>query len=206
MEDGLDWLVRHQRADGSWSLNYHEQCQGAVCSLPSRDGVGHGRHGPGRSCRSWAPAISTRSRAGIRMPSDAGSTGWSSTSRTTATSSSARRGWPACTATPSATMALCEAYGLSQDPRLKQPATRAIRFIIDSQDPVDRRLALFPGHVGRYLGLRLADVRPPQCPRRRHPDPPRHPEGMLAIPRPGGDRQPARPTAINPADGGPTPS
>ena len=31
VEDGLDWLVRHQRADGSWSLNYHEQCQANAC-------------------------------------------------------------------------------------------------------------------------------------------------------------------------------
>ena len=36
VEDGIDWLVRHQRADGSWSLNYHEQCQGAGCSSPAR--------------------------------------------------------------------------------------------------------------------------------------------------------------------------
>ncbi len=31
VEDGLDWLVRHQRPDGSWALNFHGQCQGAGC-------------------------------------------------------------------------------------------------------------------------------------------------------------------------------
>lgn len=31
VEDGLDWLVRHQRSDGGWSLNYHAQCLGTGC-------------------------------------------------------------------------------------------------------------------------------------------------------------------------------
>ena len=31
VDDGLDWIVRHQRADGSWSLNFHDQCQASPC-------------------------------------------------------------------------------------------------------------------------------------------------------------------------------
>ena len=31
VEDGLAWIVRHQRANGSWSLNFQEQCQGQGC-------------------------------------------------------------------------------------------------------------------------------------------------------------------------------
>ena len=62
------------------------------------------------------------------------------------------------------TMALCEAYGLSQDPRLKKPAQLAIQFIIDSQNPITGGWRYSPGQEGRYLGLRLADVRPPQRP------------------------------------------
>ncbi len=46
------------------------------------------------------------------------------------------------------TMTLCEAYGLSQDPRLKRPAQRAIRFICESQDPATGGWRYFPGQAG----------------------------------------------------------
>ena len=82
------------------------------------------------------------------------------------------------------TMALCEAYGLSADPSLKQPPTRAIEFIVDSQDPARRRLAVFPGTVRRYIGLRLEDLRPPERPPRRDQDPQQRPESVLTVSRP----------------------
>ncbi|MGZ3385911.1 MAG: hypothetical protein ACXWNF_13140, partial [Isosphaeraceae bacterium] len=31
VEEGLAWIVRHQRANGSWSLNFQEQCQAQGC-------------------------------------------------------------------------------------------------------------------------------------------------------------------------------
>jgi hypothetical protein len=31
VEGGLAWLVRHQRPDGSWSLNFQDQCRGNGC-------------------------------------------------------------------------------------------------------------------------------------------------------------------------------
>ena len=72
VEDGLDWIVRHQRADGSWSLNFHDQCQAAPCPLQlARTAVGHRRHRAWPCCRSWARAIFTRSNAATRSPSGA---------------------------------------------------------------------------------------------------------------------------------------
>ena len=46
------------------------------------------------------------------------------------------------------TMAICEAYGLSQDPSLKQPAQRAIQFICNSQDPLGGGWRYSPGQAG----------------------------------------------------------
>ena len=37
VERGLDWLARHQRKDGSWSLDHHGQCKGPACP-PTRRG------------------------------------------------------------------------------------------------------------------------------------------------------------------------
>src|SRR3954453_15828896 len=31
VEDGLDWLIRHQRLDGGWSLNFLGQCAHPGC-------------------------------------------------------------------------------------------------------------------------------------------------------------------------------
>ena len=31
VDDGLAWIARHQRADGSWSLNFQDQCQAEPC-------------------------------------------------------------------------------------------------------------------------------------------------------------------------------
>ena len=71
-----------------------------------------------------------------------------------------------------ATMALCEAYGLSQDPRLKQPAQRAIQFIINSQDPTTGGWRYSPGQraIRRSSAGRCSPSGAAAW--RRHPDPP----------------------------------
>ena len=71
-----------------------------------------------------------------------------------------------------ASIALCEAYGLTQDPKLKGPATRAIQYIINSQDKKGGGWRYQPGqagdlsatgwhymalHSGRMAGLEVPD-------------------------------------------------
>ena len=70
VEDGLDWLVRHQREDGSWSLNFQDHCQGTA--VPRTDGhrIGHGGDRasalapPGRRVHSHGQEQAPGSRAG----------------------------------------------------------------------------------------------------------------------------------------------
>lgn len=47
IEDGLDWLARHQRADGGWDADaFHEHCaEGDRCT-----GIGKGQHGEDMPC------------------------------------------------------------------------------------------------------------------------------------------------------------
>jgi hypothetical protein len=47
-----------------------------------------------------------------------------------------------------ATMALCEAYGLSHDPLLREPAQRAVNFIVKAQNTSDGGWRYFPGQPG----------------------------------------------------------
>ena len=63
-----------------------------------------------------------------------------------------------------ATMALCEAYGMTQDRELREPAQKAIDFIVKSQDPQSRRLALPAAGRQRHLGHRLAAHGLEECP------------------------------------------
>ena len=114
VEDGLDWIVRHQRADGSWSLNFHDQCQAAPCPFQlartQSDTAATGL-GPvaASGCRPYShgqvplPRIGpARTRMADRAPE-----------RPTATSSSGPPGMAYLYSHAIATMALCEAYGLS---------------------------------------------------------------------------------------------
>ena len=60
-----------------------------------------------------------------------------------------------------ASMALCEAYGLSQDPKLKQPAQLAINFIAQSQNKDDGGWRYSPGMAGdtSVLGWQMFALR-----------------------------------------------
>ena len=194
-------------ADGSWSLNYHEQCQATRLPRAARDGVGHRRDGPGPAAAPGGRLHPHREEPLSGRTSARGSTGWSITSRPTATCSSAAPGMAYLYSHAIATMALCEAYGLSRRP---PPASarrkRAIEFIVDVAGPGHRRLAVLPRPGRGHLGLRLADVRAPQ-----------RPAGAgIAIPANvlkgcqryldlAGDRRARSPTPISPA-GRPRPS
>ena len=71
-----------------------------------------------------------------------------------------------------AAIALCEAYGLTKDPKLKEPATKAIQYILNSQDKKGGGWRYQPGqagdlsatgwhymalHSGRMAGIEIPD-------------------------------------------------
>ena len=107
VEKGLDWLARHQRADGGWSLDISGQCQkGNGCPGPAGDEPVDTSAATGRNAS--LPFLAARARphtekgAGTReTPSIRGSRGSSSTKGEMESSSSAASSTPACTATPS---------------------------------------------------------------------------------------------------------
>jgi hypothetical protein len=131
VERGLAWLAAHQNADGSWSLhNFHVHSRppipadpGTIISDPAGTGVallpflgaGH-THQAGKHRQTVTRALH-----------------WLAARQTPDGT------WPApADARPMyghaiASIALCEAYGMTQDPALRGPARRALDYIVRAQ-------------------------------------------------------------------------
>jgi hypothetical protein len=147
VDNGIDWIVRHQRSDGSWSLNFQTQCQGSGCiGQPSLEtdtgatglallpllGAGH--------IHTQKSRYQTNVRKGLEWLVD----------RQQATGDLFVGGAPMSYlySHAIATMALCEAYGISGDPSLRRPAERALRFIVQSQSGETGGWRYQPGQPG----------------------------------------------------------
>jgi hypothetical protein len=133
VERGLEWIARHQREDGRWSLDTSDACSQPPC--PPRQamqsdtaatglallpllGAGHTHTEPGRYQKtiyrglSWL--LDAQQPDGAFYLQDGGS-------------------HPYLYSHAIATMAVCEAYALTKDKRLRGPAQRAVAFIARSQ-------------------------------------------------------------------------
>jgi hypothetical protein len=147
VEDGLSWIVRHQRADGSWSLNFQDQCQAAAC--PPQRALDSDTAATGLALLPLLGAgyihnVKCRHQDSVRRglewlvqhqdPSGNLFVGGA--------------GWAYMYSHAIAAMALCEAYGLSRDSNLKEPARRALNFIIEAQNTVTGGWRYSPGQAG----------------------------------------------------------
>jgi Squalene-hopene cyclase C-terminal domain len=147
VENGVDWIIRHQRPDGSWSLSYQTQCQGTGCSgQPSLEsdtaatglallpllGAGH--------IHTQKSRYQLNVRKGLEWLVD----------HQDASGDLFVGGAPMAYlySHAIATMALCEAYGISGDPTLRRPAERALRFIVQAQSPETGGWRYNPGQPG----------------------------------------------------------
>ena len=146
--EGLDWIMRHQRADGGWSLDTRLECredppcpEGAhsvsdtaatgLALLPFL-GAGHIHTQPSRYQdqvrRGVDWLLSHQKKDGELFLGGLGNSGMYSHAI--------------------ATMALCEAYGLSKDARLKEPAQLGIYYIVQAQNKYDGGWRYYPGAPG----------------------------------------------------------
>ena len=185
MEDGLDWIVRHQRADGCWSLNFQDQCRANGCPPQPRHRVGHRGDRPGPAAPARGRATSTPRSAATRTPCAGASSGWSQHQQPNGDLFVGGAGIAYLYSHAIATMALCEAYGLSRDPQLRGAGPAGARLHRRVPEHRDRRLAVLPGPGGRHLGLRLADLRPAERPPGRADRPPSDAPRLPRLPRPG---------------------
>jgi hypothetical protein len=120
----LEWLSRNQEADGRWDIKKHGgngdyDTAGAGLALLCYYGWGLSHNKGGKYQNNIRKALDWL----IAQQQESGEL------------SSAAAGNGRMYAHGIATIALCEAYGISQDPKLKEPAMKAIKLIIASQSP-----------------------------------------------------------------------
>jgi hypothetical protein len=148
VERGLDWLVRHQKKDGSWSLDHKPQCsKGKGCpadrhmdsdtaatglALLPLLGAGQSHLEKGR----YQQATDMGIKWLLKVQKPDGDL-WTGGGGNTHMYSHAI-----------GSMALCEAYGITRDPKLKGPAERAIKFIVQAQSAADGGWRYNPGEAG----------------------------------------------------------
>lgn len=129
IERGLAFLARFQRADGSWSLQGFPEEAGLVSDTAATGLAVLAFQGAGYTHREFQYQEvvrrgleylmrSQQPNGDLFVPLD---------------DESNRSVW--LYSHSLATLALCEAYGMTQDPALRGPAQQAIEFIVASQDP-----------------------------------------------------------------------
>jgi hypothetical protein len=167
VEWGLRWLMAHQRDDGSWNFDHHKSVCRGQCRNPGTE-----------ASTTAATAIAllpflgagyTHVEGEYREVVGRGIYYLVKRTRVTPHGSDLQEG--TMYAQGLSTIALCEAYAMTQDPALKDLAQGAIRFIVYAQDPKGGGWRYMPGQPGdttvtgwQLMGLKsgqMADLEVP---------------------------------------------
>jgi hypothetical protein len=140
---GLAWLARHQEKDGSWSLEkYHEGKEGCDCRLPSEaDAKEAGAAATAFGVLPFLGAGVTHKGAPDSSLAQYKSNVMNGLAHQMRNQVASKDGTKdgnlggGMYAHALGTIALCEAYGLSDDVRIKVPAQRAVKYLVQSQHP-----------------------------------------------------------------------
>ena len=145
VEEGLAWIVRHQKSDGSWVLNVTDVCQ----SCPPQATIESQTGATGLALlpllgAGYIHTVKSRHQEAIRHGLE-----WLCQHQQENGDLYVGGGRISYLYSHAiASMALCEAYGLSRDPALEGPARRAIAFIVAAQDPQTGGWRYVPGQAG----------------------------------------------------------
>ncbi|MDW8223391.1 MAG: terpene cyclase/mutase family protein [Gemmatales bacterium] len=140
---GLQWLARHQSPDGRWSGDkYHLARPGCRCRTPAEQNVGaHDIAMTGFALLAFLGAGHAH-----MVPEGAKNVAKESPYRNNVLrglmflvqqqDAKGKIGKGTTYETAIATIALCEAYAMTRDPRLQGPAQRAVNYLVNIQHPV----------------------------------------------------------------------
>jgi hypothetical protein len=128
---GLRWLARHQEPDGNWNFHHGPDDPGSLekCTTGATGLALLAFLGAGHTHRSEQARYQFTVDKGIRFLRAQMKREGNGDLRGTVVANEGMY------AQAIATLALCEAYGLTRDSKLKDPAQQAVDFIVAAQDP-----------------------------------------------------------------------
>ncbi len=129
---GLNWLARHQNADGSWSFDSHSKhCKDATCTCG-----GENQSNAAATAFALLPFLAAGQTHTSKGPyQKTMADGMEYMGRTIQPDGNLQGGVPSMYAQGIATITLCETYGLTKDETLKAPAQMAVEYICRAQHP-----------------------------------------------------------------------
>ncbi len=132
VERGLDWLAVHQHLDGHWSLNqYHANCKHPQCAAGAA-AIAADAAGTGLGLLPFLGAGYTH-KSGKHQASVARALDWLIKHQRPDGALMGTGEYRLMYGHGLAAIALCEAYGMTRDPRLREPAQKALDFITRAQ-------------------------------------------------------------------------
>jgi hypothetical protein len=142
---GLHWLARHQTAAGNWSLQHSRACSGRGCG-----GQGSSKSDAAATAMGLLPFLGAGQTHKVRGPYQrtvGRGLAWLTKHQAPNGDLSGGCAQPMY-AHGLATIALCEAYGLTKDPSVGDAAAKAVRYIEQAQHPVTGGWRYTPGEEG----------------------------------------------------------
>ena len=129
----INWLARHQNADGSWGcLNFTTQCKDPSCTAHlKKDGAEYPMAATAFGVLPFLATGQTHETKGPYQGVIHKGLRWMAAHQDQKTG---RLGTGSMYEHGLGTMAICEAYGLSKDAKLKPTAQAAVRFTEDAQN------------------------------------------------------------------------
>ncbi len=143
---GLNWIARHQKREGNWSINYRYRCKDKSCS-----GVGSSESdagATGMALLAFFAAGQTHMSKGLYQETIKSGVNWLVKNQDAKTGDLSAGSKEIMYSHGIAAIALCEAYGMTHERRLAIPAQKAVDFIERAQNPTSGGWRYNPGDVG----------------------------------------------------------
>jgi len=141
----LNWIHRHQTPLGKWSLDFRQQCKNGVCTGPGT--IRSDEAATAMALLPFLAAGQTHKSKGLYQQTIAKGLSWLIKQQTPEGCLYGNSEQPMY-AQGLATLALCEAYGMTRDEHIGTAARKAVAFIERAQHPATGGWRYFPGDPG----------------------------------------------------------
>jgi hypothetical protein len=141
----LNWLHRHQTSYGKWSLDFRQQCKGGTCSGPGN--IRSDEAATAMALLTFLAAGETHKSKGPYQQTVSKGLAWLIKQQTPDGNLFGESVQPMY-AQGLATLALCEAYGMTRDKHVGEAAQKAVKFIERAQNETTGGWRYYPRDPG----------------------------------------------------------